>query len=238
MAKIPPASAWPLLLGHRGARANKSIPENTFASFDQALADGCDGFEFDVRRTADGEAVVCHDVKIGAVEIATALGREVKGLPRLEQVLKRYGRDAFLDIELKVAGLEIGAAHLSQRYKIHRGFVVSSFLPEVLRGLQRKDPGLPLGLICETRAQLKLWRTLPVEYVIVRYSLAGKALIREIQQEKKKVLVWTVNNRVQMKKFAEWGVDGIISDETRMLRETLGPATHTRRERAGSGKRD
>jgi glycerophosphoryl diester phosphodiesterase len=59
-----------------------------------------------------------------------------------------------------------------------------------------------------------------------------------MQQEKKKVLVWTVNNRVQMKKFADWSVDGIISDETRMLGETLGLATHTGRERTGSGKRD
>ena len=50
-----------LRLGHRGARALTSIPENTLASFDRALADGCDGFEFDVRLTADGEAVVCHD---------------------------------------------------------------------------------------------------------------------------------------------------------------------------------
>ena len=224
MAKILPSSARPLLLGHRGARANKSIPENTFASFDQALADGCDGFEFDVRRTADGEAVVCHDVKIGAVDIGLAVGREAKGLPRLEQVLKRYGRDTFLDIELKVAGLEKQVANLLQRYKIRRGFVVSSFLPEVLRGVHRADPGLPLGLICETRAQLKLWRTLPVEYVIVRYSLTGQLLIREIHREGKKVVVWTVNNRIQMKKFAEWGVDGIISDETRVLQRTLGQA--------------
>jgi glycerophosphoryl diester phosphodiesterase len=51
----------PLLLGHRGARGIRSIPENTIASFDRALADGCDGFEFDVRLTADGEAVICHD---------------------------------------------------------------------------------------------------------------------------------------------------------------------------------
>ncbi len=238
MAKIPQAIARPLLLGHRGARANKSIPENTFASFDQALDDGCDGFEFDVRLTADGAAVLCHDAKVGAVEIGLALGREVKGLPRLEQVIKRYQRNAFLDIELKVAGLEIQVADWLLRYKIRRGFVVSSFLPEVLRGLNRADSALPLGLICETRAQLKLWRTLPVEYVIVRYSLAGQQLIGEMQQEKKKVLVWTVNNRVQMKKFADWSVDGIISDETRMLGETLGLATHTGRERTGSGKRD
>ena len=41
------SSTRPLLLGHRGAGAHKVIPENTPASFDQALADGCDGFEFD-----------------------------------------------------------------------------------------------------------------------------------------------------------------------------------------------
>ena len=57
----------PLLLGHRGARALKSIPENTIASFDRALADGCDGFEFDVRLTADEEPVVCHDPKVGGL---------------------------------------------------------------------------------------------------------------------------------------------------------------------------
>ncbi len=34
----------PLLLGHRGARSEKSPPENTFAAFDFALASGCDGF--------------------------------------------------------------------------------------------------------------------------------------------------------------------------------------------------
>jgi len=54
----------PLLLGHRGARAEKSIPENTLASFDCALAQGCDGFEFDVRLSADGQPVICHDTRV------------------------------------------------------------------------------------------------------------------------------------------------------------------------------
>jgi hypothetical protein len=47
----------PLLLGHRGARASASVAENTFASFDLALRQGCDGFEFDVRLAGDGSAV-------------------------------------------------------------------------------------------------------------------------------------------------------------------------------------
>lgn len=208
----------PLLLGHRGARADKSIPENTLASFDLALADGCDGFEFDVRVTADGEAVVCHDEKVGSIEVALADGGALADLPRLDQVLRRYQRSAFLDIELKVAGLEKGIAELLRRYKIRRGFVVSSFLPGVLRDLHAMDQSIPLGLICETRKQLQLWSELPVDYVIVRYSLAGRRVIREMQDAGKKVFVWTVNNRTTAKKFAEWGVDGIISDETQAIR--------------------
>src|SRR5579862_4241138 len=96
----------PLLLGHRGARAMKTIPENTLASFDQALADGCDGFEFDVRLTADGQPVVCHDPRSGTIEIARTTAAQLSALPRLQDVLARYHDRAFLDIELKVAGLE------------------------------------------------------------------------------------------------------------------------------------
>ena len=43
-----------------------AVPENTFASFDLALEHGCDGFEFDVRLTGCGRAVVCHDPKVEA----------------------------------------------------------------------------------------------------------------------------------------------------------------------------
>lgn len=95
----------PLLLGHRGVRAEKSIPENTLASFDLALAQGCDGFEFDVRLAADGQAVVCHDAKIRRLKIANSSGEKL-ALPGLCEVLTRYQYTAFLDIELKVSGLE------------------------------------------------------------------------------------------------------------------------------------
>src|ERR1039458_2799906 len=77
----------PLLLGHRGARALKSIPENTLASFDQALADGCDGFEFDVRLTEDEEAVVCHDAKVSGYDVSRTLATQASQLPRLPGLL-------------------------------------------------------------------------------------------------------------------------------------------------------
>jgi glycerophosphoryl diester phosphodiesterase len=215
-------STRPLLLGHRGARAVQSIPENTVASFDRALADGCDGFEFDVRLTADREAVICHDPKAGADKIERVTAKQVSQLPRLRDVLQRY-RESFLDIELKVKGLERTTVDLFLRYKPRRGFVVSSFLPGVLKSLHAEDATIPLGLICETKTQLRLWSELPVEYVIPHHELVDPELLRRVKGAGKKVIVWTVNDPGEMRQFADWAVDGIISDDTKLLCQTLAP---------------
>ena len=134
----------PLLLGHRGARAVHSIPENTIASFDRALADGCDGFEFDVRLTEDEEAVVCHDAKVSGYDISRTPAKQLSQLPRLRDVLQRY-RDSFLDIELKVKGLERILLDLFLRHKPRHGFVVSSFQPGALKSVRALDATIPLG---------------------------------------------------------------------------------------------
>ena len=211
----------PLLLGHRGARALKSIPENTLASFDQALADGCDGFEFDVRLTADGIPLVCHDPLTRSIEIARSSAKQLSTLPLLQDVLARYQDRAFLDIELKVSGLEKITVALLQQHPPRRGFVASSFLPEALRGVHALNAGIPLGLICETKAELNSWSELPVDYVIPHYTLVDPALMSEIKAADKKILVWTVNTPADMKRFAGLGVDGIISDNTSLLCHTL-----------------
>jgi glycerophosphoryl diester phosphodiesterase len=210
----------PLLLGHRGARGEKSIPENTFASFDLALAAGCDGFEFDVRLSADRQAVICHDAETRGLNVAET-SIEKLALPRLVEVLTRYQETAFLDIELKVPGAEMLAVDLLKKFPPARGFVVSSFLPEVLQGVYRSDPALPLGLICETRAQIERWPQLPVEYVIPHHALARRSLISEIKGAGKKIFVWTVNLPADIKRFAKWGVDGIISDNPKQLALTV-----------------
>ena len=212
----------PLLLGHRGARAVRSIPENTLESFDRALADGCDGFEFDVRLTADGVGVICHDPRFGRIEIARATAAQLGQCPHLENVLSRYQERAFLDIELKVSGLENISLNLLRKYPPRRGYVVSSFLPEGLSAIGVQDPSVPLGLICDTRSELLRWKELPVEYVIPNHKLARASLLRELKDAGKKVLVWTINEPAAMVRFYELGVDGIISDNPSLLRRTFG----------------
>jgi glycerophosphoryl diester phosphodiesterase len=210
----------PLLLGHRGVRDQRKISENTLAAFDFALAQGCDGFEFDVRLSKDGEAVVCHDETAGRLRVASRSVQQLH-LPLLRQVLSRYQGSAFLDIELKVPGLERLTADLLHKLWPKRGFVVSSFLPPVLKEFHRLDASIPLGLICETPAQLAQWKELPVEYVIPQCGLVRQDMILQIKAVGKKILVWTVNLPAEMKRFAEWGVDGIISDSPEQLVATL-----------------
>jgi glycerophosphoryl diester phosphodiesterase len=211
----------PLLLGHRGARSEKSILENTLASFDLALARGCDGFEFDVRISADDKAVICHDEETRGMPVAKCSAAKL-ALPLLHEVLKRYQSTAFLDIEIKVPGLEAITLDLLEKYQPTRGYVISSFLPEVLIAAFGMDNKLPLGLICETPSQLSQWRTLPLQYLIPHYSIMSEVQISEAQDAGRKVLVWTVNTMSDMKRFATWGVDGVISDHPARLARALG----------------
>ncbi|HZW81342.1 MAG TPA: glycerophosphodiester phosphodiesterase [Candidatus Deferrimicrobiaceae bacterium] len=220
----------PLLLGHRGARIEKSIPENSLASFDRALAHGCDGFEFDVRRTLDGQPVICHDASIQGREVAQSTVPTLT-LPLLQDILQRYQTSAFLDVELKVPGLESVTLELLRTFPARRGYVISSFLPEALQTIHDMDGTIVLGLICETQVQANLWPTLPVSFVILHSKLVTASLIAQIKATGRKVFVWTVNSKSQMLKFARWKVDGIISDDPARLVSTLHPQAENKGKR-------
>jgi glycerophosphoryl diester phosphodiesterase len=210
----------PLLLGHRGARASREIPENTLASFELCLQHGCDGFEFDVRRSADGKAVICHDAAVGRMKIVNTASANL-ALPTLEDVLEQFAGRAFLDIELKVAGLEPHVLAELRKHPPQKGYVVSSFLPNVLAALRGLDPAIPLGFLCEKRDLLQGWRQTPAEWVIPQVELADGELVELVHAAGKRIMVWTVNRAERMRELAAWGVDAIISDETELLVRSL-----------------
>jgi glycerophosphoryl diester phosphodiesterase len=210
--------ATPLLLGHRGLRSRSfRVRENTLAAFDLALQHGCDGFEFDVRLTADRRAVICHGARFAGITIARAACTRLRALPFLEDVLARYASRAFLDIELKVPGIESYVLEMISKFPPQRGYVVSSFLPGVLGDLRGQSQSVPLGIICETPRQLRIWRELPINYVIAHERLITTALIAEVHAAGKKVFGWTINKTASMVRLATSGIDGIVSDKTDQL---------------------
>ena len=196
------------------------------AAFDYAMAGGCDGFEFDVRYTRDRRSVLSHDPKLNRKEVAITdySGFERRGgynLACLEDVLTRFGGTAYLDIELKVTGNEEAVVAALRAKPPRRGYVVSSFLPDVLLRLRDLDPSLPLGFICERAEDAERWTGLPIAAFIPHYSLVSERLIDEVHAREKKLLTWTVNDAHDLLRLAGWGVDGLISDDPRLLARTF-----------------
>ena len=221
-----------MLLGHRGCRGPH--PENTFAAFEYALANGCEGFEFDVRVTADDYLVLIHDTKHDGNEVAhfTYAGlNERRKRPRLDspsdpiayldEMLERFASRAWLDIELKVTGIEQRVVNVLRKRPPKNGFVISSFLPGVIRNCHALDPTLPLGLIFKYRSEMRKWRELPITFVMPHYRLVSERSVGMFHAAGKKVVTWTVNDVDRMRRVAAAGVDAIISDDPLLLGSTF-----------------
>lgn len=72
-----------LNIAHRGFRSR--YPENTMLAFRKAVEAGCDGIEFDVHLSKDGEAIIIHDETVDRTTDGTGLVgektyRELKAL--------------------------------------------------------------------------------------------------------------------------------------------------------------
>lgn len=190
------------------------------------MANGCDGFEFDVRYTRDRRSVLSHDPKLNRKEVALA---EYAGLERrsgynlacLEDVLKRFHDTAYLDIELKVAGNEESLVAALRANPPQRGYMVSSFLAGVLLRLRELDPSLQLGYLCEHQEDVQRWRELPSTAVAPQYSLVSRRLVDEVHARGMKLFTWTVNHERDLVRLAAWGVDGLISDDPQLLARTF-----------------
>jgi glycerophosphoryl diester phosphodiesterase len=119
-----PGRPRPLVFAHRGC--SSLAPENTFAAFAKARETGSPGIELDVHATADGRLAVCHDDtflrtappdnngggkkpeelkydEIRRIDVGSFFGAAFSGErpPLLEDVLKTFCPDMYVDIELK-----------------------------------------------------------------------------------------------------------------------------------------
>ena len=209
----------PLFLGHRGTRIY--APENTFAAFDAAIEHGCDGFEFDVRRTKDAVAAICHDAHFHKLKIDEHNFAQLQAahpLPKLEEAVRIYGQRCYINIELKDPGLEKETLRLLQLAPPARGLLVSSFVPEVIEelALLRGTMNVPLGYICRNLKLLNKWKRLPISHAIINHAIYSKQLQGDLAEAGIKLFLWTVNEPDEMRRFIDLGVDGIISDDSKL----------------------
>ena len=84
------------VIAHRGA--SEQVPEHTLAAYKQALEDGADGLECDVRLTADGVLVCVHDRKIDRISTGRGVVSTLE-LAELRQLDFGSWKDSWADFE-------------------------------------------------------------------------------------------------------------------------------------------
>jgi glycerophosphoryl diester phosphodiesterase len=169
-----------IVLGHRGGRGHGWPPENTLEAFAQAIDEGADGVELDVRLTADGVPVVIHDPTLARVTegedrrpVHRVLVKELPLLeggariPSLEEALDAL-RGRIVNVELKadvtptarlgevpdrLRLVRAAAAAVKRSTSVRGGaeVVFSSFDPLIVIALAAIAPKLPRGILVDPR---------------------------------------------------------------------------------------
>ncbi len=207
-------------------------PENTLASFKKALNLGVDMVELDVYVLKTGELVVIHDDRVdrttnGQGYVADKTFAEIRSLdagkgekiPTLNEVFNLIDRKVPINIELKGAGTAGPVAKLIGEYISEHGwtnddFLVSSFNHRELKKFKDLKPtirigalitGIPIGY-AEFAQKLGAYSLNPsLEFISQEY-------VDDAHKRGLKVLVYTVNEKDDIKKMMELGVDGLFSN--------------------------
>ena len=233
----------PLIGAHRGDSSH--APENSLAAFQAALQAGAELIELDVRLTRDGMLAVIHDENLlritgvaGVVSDMTMsqlrtldAGRQRgsrwagPGLPELGDVLQMVSGDIVVNIEVK--GDASALPVLADRVIAHdmgERVIVSSFDAAVVRAASALQPPLLVGLLLNRPAEdpVDAARAAGADLVHMQHGIVTAAQVDALHGAGLAVLTWTVNDPREMRRVTQLGVDAILSDDPRLLREMVG----------------
>lgn len=223
------------LVGHRGAGG--LAPENTFPSFELALALGVDAVEIDVHLSRDGIPVVIHDHTVdrttdgrGAVGSFTveqlkeldASGRFRQTqpgarIPTFDEVLAWARGRTRLVIELK--GTEhpglVGATidRIRESKMVDNVFLIS-FDHVALREVHEQAPEILTGALYFARPAdpLAIASSAGVDALCPQWSMATAIDVVAAHAAGLAVCVWTTNEPMEIRASIAAGVDAVTSD--------------------------
>ena len=243
------AGPRPRAYAHRGWHTGDLTGcENTLAAFTRAVAEGFAYLELDVHASADGQAVIHHDMTLDrttdgagrlsdhtAAELAQVWVHGREPIPLLEDVLGALP-DTRITIELKSAAVvaptltAVDAARAWDRVCI--GGFEQAWVDAARRGGgDRLCTSMAKRDILALRGRAWLRDVLPwpplrghVAHVPVSAGpirVVDASLVRTAHAHGREVHVWTINAPEQMRRLLDLGVDGLLSDRPDLLRAVL-----------------
>ena len=237
------------ILAHRGSPGTASV-ENTVPAVSAALAAGADGVEVDLRLSADGVLVVCHDPGLGRVagsslEVASSPWQSLRrdadaaGVPlaRVEWVLAASaGRPLVLELKAsptpRARTVEVLVERLGglRSAGLPLDVTVSSFdaaLVKAFRAAAPADLGVRTALLgrpgCLTLAVLRQAIAAGHDAIHPHVSdlLDEPAAVASAASSGLSVVPWTVNSRRAIRRCADLGVEAVITDVPMTARMAL-----------------
>jgi glycerophosphoryl diester phosphodiesterase len=234
----------PLAFAHRGGAAE--VPENTWSAFAHAVSLGYHYVETDIRATHDGVAVAVHDPTVDRVsgqpgtvsqmtwqqlqDVRLGDGREV---PRLDELLATWP-ELHWNIDVKRRRAIAPVVDAIKRAGATERVLVAAFSGRRTARVQAAlGPDLATGAGRTAIARLLAARTVPWLPLGIRPSAAQVPLRRRgllildagfisaCHRAGIAVHVWTVDERDEMERVLDLGVDGVMTDRPTLLKEVL-----------------
>ena len=227
-----------LVIAHRGASA--AFGDNTLAAFVGAVAQGADGVELDVRRTADGRLALSHDDRLpdgrlvvelpfadlppSIIDLEAALDA-CASLAVVNTEIKNWPEDADFDESERVAEAVVALLAARGEAASERHLISSFHLPTVDR-VHELAPQLPtawlLGAV-EDAAPL-IDRAAAAGHVAVHphHVFVDTAFVERAHAAGLAVNTWTCDEPDRIRWLAEIGVDGVVTNVPDVALAALG----------------
>ncbi len=223
-----------LVIAHRGATRGER--ENTTAAFRRARELGADWVELDVRRTVDDVLVAHHDAYLpdGRLVAETRLDELPGWVPSLAEALEACeGMGVLVEIKNDPAEIDydsdnavaVAVAGLVSAYRPYDEVMISSFNTAAVERIRQVDERIPTALLMfdpvrvlqgVDRAAAGGHSAIHPYHATVDAGLMGRAREAAVA-----VWVWTVNDAGTIEALVGLGVDGIITDDCRLVRATV-----------------
>ena len=226
-------------IAHRGG--SEVAFENTYEAFADAYELGYRWLETDVQISKDGVLYAIHDPNLkrlvginvyvhdlNSEDLDRILINRKYNIPRLELLIRKF-HDVTFNLDAKNIYAAKALVTLLNRDRSYQNLCLGSFSHKIInymrKFLKRDFPTsfsqwevfsllLDIKLNRETRYDAS-YLQIPKSYF--GFKLISKKLLDFCKKNKIKIHIWTVNESEVMKDLIGMGVDGIMTDNCRML---------------------
>ena len=237
-----PVTNTPLVISHRGV-SNKNGVQNTVQSLEKTTQLKPDLVEMDVQETKDGQFVMMHDANLKnlaginarpqdlTLEELTGLDISENGyrtkISSFDDYLNRANElHQRLLIEIKTSKKD--SPQMMERFLEKYGTIIKQYGHQmqsldyhVIDQVLKYDSTIPAYFILPYNSIFP--KTKATGYTM-EYSTLDEYFVTKLWYTEQKLYVWTINSSDALDKSLQLSVDGMITDDTEMLQETLAAA--------------